>query len=162
MVPFCNLVKKDEFTMNEINQAFQLLMAPPPNAAGGDAASQLLPTLLTFGAVFLIFYFLIIRPQNKKQKEQKKMLDQLKKGDKVQTIGGIRGVIFSVKQDTVVLKVDDNAKIEFSRGSISGVLDAKEEKKDEKDSAKDDTKAEGKKSSKNAKNKDEVQAESAE
>lgn len=144
--------------MNEINQAFQLLMAAPPaSGGGGDAAAQLLPTLITFGAVFLIFYFLIIRPQNKKQKETRKMLDQLKKGDKVQTIGGIRGVIVSVKQDSVILKVDDNTKMEFTRGSISSVLDAKAEA--EAEDSKKDSKKESKKVSKNQ---DEVEADKAE
>ena len=81
------------------------------------------PTLVTFGLVFAIFYFLIIRPQNKRQKETKQMLENLKKGDRVVTIGGIRGTIFSMKDDAVVLKVDDNTKIQFSKSAISSVVD---------------------------------------
>jgi preprotein translocase subunit YajC len=80
-----------------------------------------------------IFYFLIIRPQNKKQKETRKMLEALKKGDKVVTIGGIHGTISSVKEKSVLLKVDDNVKIEFARSAIASVTDvAKEESADEK------------------------------
>jgi preprotein translocase subunit YajC len=102
-----------------------LLMAAPEGAAGAGGTASVAPTLVTFGLVFLIFYFLIIRPQNKRQKETKAMLERLKKGDRVATIGGIRGTITALKDDTVVLKVDDNTKIQFSRSAISSVLDAK-------------------------------------
>jgi preprotein translocase subunit YajC len=91
--------------------------------AGGGGATSITPTLVTFGLVFAIFYFLIIRPQNKKQKETQQMLKALKKGDRVVTIGGIRGTIFSIKEDAVVLKVDDNTKIQFSRSAIAHVQD---------------------------------------
>jgi preprotein translocase subunit YajC len=88
---------------------------------------------VTFGLIILVFYFLVLRPQNKKQKETQKMLAAVKKGDRVVTIGGIRAVVASVKEDAVVLKVDDNTKIEFSKSAISQVLELhKEEKEDEK------------------------------
>jgi len=61
----------------------------------------------------------LIRPQNKKQKETEKMINALKKGDKVITIGGIHGVVSSVKEKTIVIKVDDDAKIEFNRSAIA-------------------------------------------
>tara|TARA_B100000614_G_C14441819_1_gene450518 strand:+ start:320 stop:718 length:399 start_codon:yes stop_codon:yes gene_type:complete len=99
-----------------------LLVGAPEGAAAGGPAS-VAPTLVTFGLVFAIFYFLIIRPQNKRQKETKQMLENLKKGDRVVTIGGIRGTIFSMKDDAVVLKVDDNTKIQFSKSAISSVVD---------------------------------------
>ncbi len=114
-----------------------LLVGSPEMASGGGATS-IAPTLVTFGLVFAIFYFLIIRPQNKKQKETQSMLKALKKGDRVVTIGGIRGTIFSMKDDTVVLKVDDNTKIQFSRSAIAQVLDRKaatESAADEKETA---------------------------
>lgn len=87
------------------------------STSGGFAMS-----VMPFVLIIIIFYFFIIRPQNKKQKETQKMLDALKKGDKVITIGGIHGVISSVKENTVIVKVDDNAKIEFNRTAISGVV----------------------------------------
>jgi preprotein translocase subunit YajC len=90
--------------------------------SGGSG--QLATTFVTFGLVFVIFYFLIIRPQNKKQKEAKMMLTALKKGDRVATIGGIRGVIHSVKDDAVIIKVDDATKIEFSKSAVAAVLNA--------------------------------------
>ena len=99
---------------------------PLLQAAGGGG--QLITTFITFGLVIFIFYFLIIRPQNKKQKDTQKMLEAIKKGDRVVTIGGIRGTIHSVKDQTVVLKVDDNTKIEFSKSAVSSVVDQKEAK----------------------------------
>jgi preprotein translocase subunit YajC len=110
------------------------LMAPPPGADGtsGGAASSLM-TFLPFVLIIGIFYFLIIRPQNKKQKETQKMLAALKKGDKVVTIGGIHGVITSVKENSVIVRVDDSAKLEFSRSAVSSIESvAKEEKIEDK------------------------------
>jgi preprotein translocase subunit YajC len=100
-----------------------ILMGAPEGAAAGGASGQMATTFVTFGLVILIFYFLIIRPQNKKQKETRKMLGALKKGDKVTSIGGIRGTVISVKDQTVVVKVDDNTKLEFTKSAISAVLE---------------------------------------
>ena len=98
-----------------------LMAAPGADPAAGSAS--IVPTLITFGLVFVIFYFLIIRPQNKKQKETKSMLASLKKGDKVVSIGGIHGTIQSIKDDTVVLRIDANTKLTFSRSAISNVAE---------------------------------------
>ena len=108
-----------------------------PSASG---MAGMLSTFLPMIAIFAIFYFFLIRPQNKKQKETEKMIAALKKGDKVVTIGGIHWVISSTKEKTVVVKVDDNTKIEFNRTAIATVVtdkpaDVKEEKskKDKKE-----------------------------
>ena len=106
-------------------------------AAAGSGS--MLMSVLPIGLIILIFYFFIIRPQNKKQKETEKMLSALKKGDKVVTVGGIHGVISSTKEKTVIVKVDDNAKIEFSRNAIATVIVDKAEK--DSKAAKDDKKA---------------------
>ncbi|MBO7174514.1 MAG: preprotein translocase subunit YajC [Spirochaetaceae bacterium] len=106
-------------------------------AAAGSGS--MLMSILPFGLIILIFYFFIIRPQNKKQKETEKMLSALKKGDKVVTVGGIHGVISSTKEKTVIVKVDDNAKIEFSRNAIATVVVEKAEK--DVKAAKDEKKA---------------------
>ena len=83
----------------------------------------------------MVFYFLIIRPQNKKQKEAKKMMSSLKKGDKVQTIGGLRGTVWQVneKADAVVIKTDEDVKLEFVRSAIATVLEQKPAEETEKD-----------------------------
>ena len=105
------------------------LMAPPPEGAAEAGAGSIITSFLPFIAVILIFYFLIIRPQNRKRKETEKMLGALKKGDRIVTIGGVYGTIQAVKDTTVIVKVDDNVKLEFTRSAISTVLaPAKEER----------------------------------
>jgi preprotein translocase subunit YajC len=111
-----------------------MMAAPGADPAAGSAS--IVPTLITFGLVFVIFYFLIIRPQNKKQKETKKMLASLKKGDRVVTIGGIHGSITSIKDDTVTLKIDSSTKMTFSRSAISNVVEqSRPSKKAEQESS---------------------------
>lgn len=90
-------------------------------ASSASSSGSMLGTLFPLLLIFVIFYFFLIRPQNKKQKETEKMLNALKKGDKVITIGGIHGTISSVKEKTVIVKVDDNCKLEFNRTAISTV-----------------------------------------
>lgn len=102
-------------------------------------SGSMLMSVLPFGLIIIIFYFFIIRPQNKKQKETEKMLSALKKGDKVITIGGIHGVISSTKEKTVIVKVDDDAKIEFSRSAIATVVTEKAEKPGKGDKKADKT-----------------------
>ena len=69
--------------------------------------------------IFLIFYFLIFRPQQKKQKELEKMVKDLQKNDQVVTTSGIHGTVVMLKDDTVVLRVDDGVRIEFSRDAVA-------------------------------------------
>jgi len=108
-----------------------LLMGAPQGGAGGEqGGGSLLTSFLPFVFIIAIFYFLIIRPQNKKRKETEKMLSALKKGDKVVTIGGLHGTIQSVKETTVIIKADDNVKLEFLRSAVSNVVQPKEEKED--------------------------------
>ncbi|MBN2049177.1 MAG: preprotein translocase subunit YajC [Spirochaetales bacterium] len=103
-------------------------MGAPAGGSAAGGSGQLTTTFVTFGLVILIFYFLIIRPQNKKQKETKNMLANLKKGDKVASIGGIRGVVQSVKDDAVIVKVDGDTKLEFTKSAIATVLERAEVK----------------------------------
>jgi len=99
-------------------------------AAGSGATGSMLSTLIPFALVFVIFYFLIIRPQNKKQKDMQKMIAGVQKGDKVVTTGGVHAIVDKVKEKegTVVLRVDDNVRMEFSKSAIASI----ETKKDEK------------------------------
>jgi len=104
------------------------LMGAPAGGEGGNPIMSFLPLV----AIIAIFYFLILRPQNKKQKETQKMLSALRKGDRVITVGGIHGVIQSVKESTVIIKVDENVKLEFNRAAISTVSSQAREEKEEK------------------------------
>ena len=78
---------------------------------------QLMPIII----IFIIFYFLLIRPQRKAQEDHKKMVSSLKKNDEVITSSGIHGTITNVKDNTVILKIDDNVKIEIQKGSIGTI-----------------------------------------
>ena len=116
-------------------------------ASSASASSSLIGSLLPFLLIIVIFYFFLIRPQNKKQKETQKMLDALKKGDKVITIGGIHGTVSSVKENTVIVKVDDDCKLEFNRTAISSVELTEAEKAKLAEEAKSKKLFKGKKSS---------------
>ena len=99
----------------------------------GGGGTQLVTMLVTFGLIIVVFYFLVIRPQNKKQRDAKKMLENIRKGDRVVTIGGMHGYVDSVKDDAVVLKVDDNVKIRFSKSAVSQVLERRNDSGDSKE-----------------------------
>ena len=116
-------------------------------AGSASTSSGLVGSLLPFLLIIVIFYLFLIRPQNKKQKETQKMLDALKKGDKVITIGGIHGTVSSVKENTVIVKVDDDCKLEFNRTAISSVELTEAEKAKLAEEAKSKKLFKGKKSS---------------
>ncbi|MBI1869722.1 MAG: preprotein translocase subunit YajC [Chlamydiae bacterium] len=99
-----------------------LAMASPQGGQGSPFASMV-PFLL----IVPIFYFLLIRPQQKRQKQFKQMVAQLKKDDRVVTAGGIHGLVLSVKEHTLTLKIADNVKVEIDRSSIARVLGAETE-----------------------------------
>jgi preprotein translocase subunit YajC len=105
-------------------------MAPAQEGQGGG-----LMTFLPLIAIIAIFYFLILRPQKKRQQESQKMLSALRKGDRVVTIGGVHGIIQSVRESTVIVKVDENVKLEFNRNAISGVISHGHSKDDKEEEA---------------------------
>jgi len=76
-------------------------------------------TLLMFGMIAIVFYFFMIRPQMKKQKEQKKFKESVKKGDKIVTIGGIHAKIKDVNETTVMIETDGGAKMRIEKTAIS-------------------------------------------
>lgn len=87
--------------------------------AGGQ--SSMIYQLLLWAGIIGVFYFFMIRPQQKKQKDQKKFLEELKKGDDVVTIGGLHGTVVSVYETTVTLEVDGSkgTKMKFEKSSVS-------------------------------------------
>jgi preprotein translocase subunit YajC len=95
----------------------------------------MLPMLLF---MFLIIYFLMIRPEQRKQKERQKLLSALKKGDRVMTAAGMFGTVGNVKDATVMVKIAENTIVEFSKGSITTVLNNDGTEKAPEKSDKDD------------------------
>jgi preprotein translocase subunit YajC len=102
--------------------ATALLLLDAASTAGAQAPSpitQFAPLIF----IGVIFYFLLIRPQQKQRKEQQKLIESIKTGDKVVTSAGIHGMISNVKDRTVMLKVADNVKIEIDKAAVATVLD---------------------------------------
>lgn len=93
--------------------------APMQQGPGAVAQPPLIVNLMPIILIFGIFYFLLIRPQQQKQKEHATMLSELKKNDEVVTAGGIHGTIVNVKDKTLILRVDDNTRIEVDKVSIT-------------------------------------------
>lgn len=92
--------------------------APAGQSAGGQSP------LLSFAPLvlmFVIFYFLLIRPQQKKAKEHRALLDALKKGDQAVTAGGIHGKITAVDENVVTLEVATGVNIKVNKGHIASV-----------------------------------------
>jgi len=98
-------------------------------AAPGAGAPEgsMLATLIPFGLIFVVFYFLLILPQQRKAKTHKQMLENLKKGDRVVTVGGVIGSVTSINQDVVTLQIADNVRVKVIRDGITGLRKAEEE-----------------------------------
>lgn len=97
-------------------------------SAGGGG--QMWGNIILFGGIIVIFYLFMIRPQQKKQKDQKKFIEAIKKGDKIVTVGGIHGKIASIEDDTVMLEIERGAKMRIEKSSIS--LEASNKQSDKK------------------------------
>ena len=99
---------------------WQILMSGNPDGGGGGIV-----TLVWFGLIFVIMYLLLIRPQRKKQKEHNQLLQNLKKGDKVVTSGGMFGTIFAIDEERnrIVLKISNDTKLEFLKSSIAAKVE---------------------------------------
>lgn len=91
-----------------------------PGGSGGDASGGLVG-LLPIVAMFAIFYFLLIRPQQKRAKDHKAMLEALKRGDEVVTQGGMLGRVTAITDDVVTVEVAQDVKVRLQRSAIAGV-----------------------------------------
>jgi preprotein translocase subunit YajC len=98
-----------------VTTSLTLLAAAP---TGGGGLFGMLPLLL----LIPLMYFVMIRPQQKRQKQWQAMLGSIKTGDRVTTAGGIRGVILSIKDDAIIIRVaPDNIKMEVAKSAIASV-----------------------------------------
>ena len=88
----------------------------------GQQPPSMAPQLLMIVFLFLGMWFLIIAPQRKKQKQQQKMIEALGSGDKVVTIGGFYGIVQSVKDDRVVIKIAEGTKVEVRKSAVEACL----------------------------------------
>lgn len=97
-----------------------LLMTQPQGGSQNPIAAFLPLVLLV-----VIFYFMLIRPQQKRAKQHRQLLEALKSGDKVVTVGGLRGTVAAVDDETVVLRVADNVKLTFNKSAVAGAYQDK-------------------------------------
>ncbi len=98
-------------------EQFILLMAPQ----GGNDGGSMVSTLVMFSLIILIFYFMILRPQQKRQKERQKLLESVKKGDKITTVGGLHATVLGVEEKTLLIQIADNVKVKLEKSAISAV-----------------------------------------
>ncbi len=103
-----------------LNTFFALMLFAPPT--GGQTPNQswqlVFPVLM-----FVVFYLFVLLPQQKQKKSKEQLLDSIKRGDKVVTIGGIHGTVAGIETDkkTVLVQVADNVKIKFERSAIANI-----------------------------------------
>jgi len=100
----------------DLNTAYVIAMAQQ-----GQGGGSFVSTLIMFSLIILIFYFMILRPQQKRQKERQKLLEGVKKGDKVVTVGGMHGTVVGLEEKTALVQVADNLKLKFEKSAISTI-----------------------------------------
>ncbi len=91
-------------------------------AAAGPGGEQSTWLILMAG-IFAIFYFIVFRPQQKKQKQLKKQIENLSKGDRFVTVGGLYVTVMGIKEYTVMAKIADDVKVEIAKSAISAVIE---------------------------------------
>jgi preprotein translocase subunit YajC len=102
---------------------FLSVITPAYAQAAGDAADPLRSFLVPMVLIFVVFWFLMIRPQQKKQKEHREMLSQLRRGDQIVTSGGIIGKVTKVISDTELqVEIADEVRVRVARGMVTEVL----------------------------------------
>ena len=126
-----------------MNLFMNLLTATTTVAAQeGEQMPGWMATLIQFGPfvlILIVMYFLMIRPQQKKQKEEQKMRNNLRVGDELTTIGGVKGRVVSIKDDTITLETgNDRTKIQFEKWAIQTVHTKHEDPIDDDDDDDDD------------------------
>ena len=92
-----------------------------PQSSTVSPLFQFFPLIL----IFIIFYFLLIRPQKQKEKEHQKMLTGIDKNDEVVTLSGIHGTVVNVKDKTLILRIDENVKMEIEKNSVAYIKNPK-------------------------------------
>ncbi len=102
----------------ETGLAYAMGPAPGGGAGGASSLMSFLPIIL----IFVVFYFLLIRPQQKRAKDHRTLLANLKEGDQVITSGGIYGRITGIREDKVTVEISDKVRVKVARGNIAGVV----------------------------------------
>ncbi|MEI8121598.1 MAG: preprotein translocase subunit YajC [bacterium] len=110
--------------MSLLNTVVLGMGTPPAGQGQGQGSGMLMMGYMAI--IFALFYFMMIRPQMKREKERKKLIENIKAGDRILFCGGLLGVVASVKDNAFVVKIAENVKIEIARGAVLRVLDKDE------------------------------------
>ena len=105
-----------------VEWAFAQTTGAAPAGGGGLFGPNAITSLMPFIAMFAIFYLLLIRPQQKKQRDLRQKLQNLKRGDRVITSGGIYGTVIKIRNDIVHLEIADQVRIRINKSSISDLV----------------------------------------
>jgi preprotein translocase subunit YajC len=103
--------------MMDVNLFITAMMGGAQGQGGG--MGMFVPMII----IFAIFYFMLIRPQQRKEKDRRAMIDNVKTGERVMFSGGMLGTITNTKENTVIVKIADGVKVEVARGGIQKILD---------------------------------------
>lgn len=105
--------------MTDLVGMLAMMGGPAAQGGGSSLGGMMIPMLIIFG----IMYFMLIRPQQRREKERRALIDNIKSGEKVLFGGGILGTVTNVKEGTFIVKIADGVKVEVARGSVTKVLD---------------------------------------
>jgi preprotein translocase subunit YajC len=97
-------------------------MAPGGSGQGGGQGQGGFGFFIPLILIFAVFYFILIRPQQKRQKEHRQLLQTLKKGDKVVTTGGLQGTIVNLSDTVVTVEIADKVKVKVGRSYVAGLI----------------------------------------
>lgn len=106
--------------MNVLTTIVLGMGTPPAGQGQGQGGGMLMMGYMVI--IFALFYFMMIRPQMKREKERKKLIENIKAGDRVMFCGGMLGTVANVNDQTFIVKVADNTKVEIARGAVVRVL----------------------------------------
>lgn len=98
------------------------LISPAYAAGSGGTGESILPTVIMVGLFFVFMYFMIIRPQMKRQKEHRKLMESLQKGSEIVTSGGMAGRIRQVGENFLVVEVSDGVEVRIQKSSVASVV----------------------------------------
>ncbi len=99
-----------------------------PGGGAAPAQGSAYSSLIMMVIIFAIFYFILIRPQQKKMKEHKKMVEELKKGDRIITAGGMYATVENSTPETLTVKISEGVKVKITRASVGAVVRPEDEK----------------------------------
>lgn len=111
---------------NTMRLCFLAMFGGPAGEQGGQGNNPMF-MIVWLGLLMALFYFMLIRPQQRKEKERRRMLEAVKSGDRVIFGGGLLGIVTNIKKNSLTVKIAENTKIEVLKGSVTRILQKDED-----------------------------------